>query len=192
MGSRSFRTRASGAVGKSSGTFVCATLPVAAHSVPRRSVTIRKGIRKGVRYIFGDSWVVSSVGRGGGGWFAGRLWRLRRPPRRPGRAAGRVPSTRVRHRQPLHELRQVAVAAGPDHQVPVVGHHAIRQRPHRHTPVSLLQRVLEQRVVRRILKQRQPGIRSVQDVTDQSTRLRPCGSRHPANLPSPRQKSSHK
>ena len=188
MGSRSFRTRASGAVGKSSGTFVCATLPVAAHSVPRRSVTIRKG----VRYIFGDSWVVSSVGRGGGGWFAGRLWRLRRPPRRPGRAAGRVPSMRVRHRQPLHELRQVAVAARPEHQVPGIGHHAIPRRPHRHAPVSLLQRFFEQRVGRRILKQAQPGIRPVQDVTNQSTRLRPCGSRHPANLPSPRQKSSHK
>ena len=55
----------------------------------------------------------------------------------PRRAMRRVPPLRVRHREPTHELRKLAIASRPKHQVPMVRHHAPGQNPHRQSLLCL-------------------------------------------------------
>ena len=43
----------------------------------------------------------------------------------------RMPALGVRQRQPGHEPRQVAISERPQNEMPVIGHEAIREQPHR-------------------------------------------------------------
>jgi len=84
------------------------------------------------------------------------------------RAVGGVPSLRVRDRQPAHELRQIAVAAPPEHQVPMVRHDAAGPNSHGRAGVGLFEGMLEELVVAVVLEQRPPGVGAVQHVRDDS------------------------
>src|SRR3990170_4387824 len=55
----------------------------------------------------------------------------------------RVPTLGVGDRQPTHELGQVAIATRPKHEMPVIGHHAPGQNPHRQTGLGLADHLLE-------------------------------------------------
>ena len=57
------------------------------------------------------------------------------------------PAANVADAQTHHEAGQVAVVAGPEHQMPVGGHHAVRQHPHGHRLLGLAQTALEGLVI---------------------------------------------
>ena len=77
-----------------------------------------------------------------------------------------VPTLRVCERQRARETRQFAVLARPDHQVPVVGHHAISQKPCPRPFDSLFQYLLEGRLIPVLLEDGHPPVGSIEDVVD--------------------------
>ena len=80
--------------------------------------------------------------------------------------AMRVPALRVGQRKPANEARQLAVAPGPDDQVPMIGHHAVGQQPRLRPLDGLEQDFLERLLVGRLLKDREPAVGPVQDMID--------------------------
>ena len=89
-----------------------------------------------------------------------------------------VPPLRVSQRQPAHELGQIAVASRPQDQVPMIRHQTIRENPHVHPGQSFFQDALERRVVFRLLKDRRPRIRAIQNVKHHPAVIRSFGSSH--------------
>ena len=85
----------------------------------------------------------------------------------------RVPTLRVRHRQPPHELRQVAIATGPEDKMPVIGHHAPRQNPHRQTGFRLPDHLLERLKVALLSENAPPTDGSIQHVVRISSARNP-------------------
>ena len=96
----------------------------------------------------------------------------------PGGSVVRMPALRVRQSQPTHEPRQVAVCTRPQHQVPVIGHQAIRQHPHVAAFASFLQHRLERRVIFRLAKDLSAGVRPVQGMKHHPAIIRSFGSPH--------------
>ena len=58
-----------------------------------------------------------------------------------------VPALGVRQAQPSDERREVAVVARPQHQMPMVGHHAVGQHAHLHPSRGLVEDSLKRFVV---------------------------------------------
>lgn len=74
----------------------------------------------------------------------------------------------MRHRQPTHPFRQIAILARPDHQMPVIGHQTIPQQTHRQTILCLSHHTLEGSIVRVVIKQPHPPNPTVDDVINQT------------------------
>jgi hypothetical protein len=88
------------------------------------------------------------------------------------------PPAHVRDRQPQHETRQVSVALGPEHQVPVVGHDAEKQHGHWHDLERIDQGAHERRVIALAAKQVHSRDAAVENVMDDSAGGDACGSWH--------------
>ena len=84
------------------------------------------------------------------------------------------PAPDVRHRQPMHEPRQLAIPLRPKHQVPMIGHQAEPQHPHRKPLQRLVKRPDEPREVAVMAKQLPLSRRAVQHVINQSPRRSSC------------------
>src|SRR5438477_3869967 len=80
-----------------------------------------------------------------------------------------MPALRMRHRQPAHPFRQVAVPARPDDQVPMIGQETIGQEPHRQPIEGRAQDALKGGIVFRLLKDPGAAHRSIEDMVDEST-----------------------
>jgi len=91
----------------------------------------------------------------------------------------------MRHRQPLHELGQIAVVLRPEHEVPMVGHHQVAQNPHRLPCQRLPHHALESRVVAVVAENSRAGVRAVDHVKYHSPRSYTGSSWHGPNLPQP-------
>jgi hypothetical protein len=99
---------------------------------------------------------------------------------RPGsrRAMRRVPTLGVSDRPPSHELRQIAVATRPKHEMPMIGHYAPRQNPHRQSLFGLSDHLLERLEVPPLAENPQPAHRSIEHVVDVSAAGNPQSSWH--------------
>jgi len=95
----------------------------------------------------------------------------------------RVPSLSVGQRQPTGESRQFAVFPRPDHQVPMIGHHAVSQQPHFRAIDRFFQNTLERVIILRLLKYRHSGIRPIQNMINQTTIGYSSWPSHLQNLP---------
>ena len=94
----------------------------------------------------------------------------------------RVPAHRVRVRDATQKRGQLAVLHRPQHEMPMIGHHAIGQNFHGELLVRFADHPLERLVVRVLLKQRQAGDGAIQRVVDQSLRSMTSDPRHGGNL----------
>src|SRR5438552_13332207 len=59
----------------------------------------------------------------------------------------RMPALRVRHRQQAKILRQLSITLRPNDQMPVIGHEAVAQQPHRHPPRHVREDFLEGEII---------------------------------------------
>ena len=73
-------------------------------------------------------------------------------------------ATHVRGHQPVHPAAQLAILAGPDGQVEVVGHEAVGQDAHRGADSSLGHHFEEGVIILGSMKDRGPGVPPVKDV----------------------------
>src|SRR5438132_623558 len=80
-----------------------------------------------------------------------------------------MPALRMRHRQPAHPFRQVAVPARPDDQVPMIGQQTIRQEPHGQPVEGRAQDAFKGGIVFWLVEDSGPVNRSVEDMVDEST-----------------------
>jgi hypothetical protein len=79
----------------------------------------------------------------------------------------RMPSLRMGQRQPMPEIGQLAILAGPQHQVPMVWHQAIGEQAHSmHMFLRFGDNVQERFVVKVLVKNWQPSIASVEDMIE--------------------------
>ena len=79
----------------------------------------------------------------------------------------RMPSLRVGQRRPMHEIGQLAIPAGPQHQVPVVWHQTIGQQARSmHMFLRFGDNVQERFVVKVLVKNWQPSIAPVEDMIE--------------------------
>ncbi len=109
------------------------------------------------------------------------------------RAMRGAPTLRVRDRQPPHEFRQVAVAARPKHEMPMIGHNAPRQNPHRQPALGLSNHFLERLEITLFPKNPHPPRCSVQHVVRISSAGNSQSSRHDGwRLPSIRRSVKNK
>ena len=81
-----------------------------------------------------------------------------------GRVAMGVPTLRVREGQPAGEAGEVVFFSWPNDQMPMVGHHAIREQPHAGPLDRFFEDVLESCVVCVVVKNRHPRIGTVENV----------------------------
>jgi hypothetical protein len=93
-----------------------------------------------------------------------------------------VPTLGVRQRQPTHERGKISILARPNHQVPMIRHHAIGQQTHLHSPHRVGEDLLERFVVFRLVKDAHPGIGPVQHVVHQPAGNNSFCSSHAAIL----------
>jgi hypothetical protein len=77
-----------------------------------------------------------------------------------------MPALRVSHGQPGHEAGRVAVGAGPDREVEVVGHEAAGEQAHVLAVLGLGQDALEGRAIAVVLKDSAAGHGAIEDVVD--------------------------
>ena len=96
-----------------------------------------------------------------------------------------LPTSHVLGAELLHEGGQVSILRGPKHEVPVVGHKAIRANPHRPRFKRLLQKTFKGGIVLFLGKQLHPAHASIQNVEQHPSRGNSCGTRHPQRLPQP-------
>lgn len=89
-----------------------------------------------------------------------------------------VPAHRVRHGQPMHEPRKVAIGLWPEHEMPVVWHQAECQQPHRGQRAGTQQEVLEGRIVGGVMKDRRSTDGAVEHVADQAKYVHAVTSWH--------------
>ena len=89
----------------------------------------------------------------------------------------------VREREPAEELAQLAVAARPEHHVPVVGHEAPVEQADRAPPVGLDQEPLEGEVVPVLAEEGEPSVGAVEDVEDRPAGGVACGAGHDRMVP---------
>ncbi len=80
------------------------------------------------------------------------------------RVVMRVPAHRMRVREPPEKIGYVEFCCRPDHKMPMIGHHAIREDGQRYTLEGFPQHSLERLVVFWFLEQRKSRDRAVQDV----------------------------
>ena len=99
-----------------------------------------------------------------------------------GRLAVRMPSLRVRERQPAHEARELPIPLGPEHQVEVVRHHAVGKQPRPVAPDRLAEDTNEGVVVSRVLKDPQPAVGAIQGMIDDTAFGGSKRSSHPPKL----------
>lgn len=90
----------------------------------------------------------------------------------PHRRVCLLPPLRVRQRQPAHELRELALLAWEEHQVPVIGHDAPVEDADRRALVRFDEHLLEGEEIIIFLEQTQAAVGAVQDVVDNSARGR--------------------
>lgn len=89
-----------------------------------------------------------------------------------------VPAHRVGVGEPADKGGQLAVGPRPEDHVPVIGHQAVGQQADGLSLPGLGQHAFEGRVVLRLLQQRQPGHRPIEDVINQTARSNAGLSRH--------------
>ena len=77
-----------------------------------------------------------------------------------------VPALRVGEGKPADEPRQVAVLAGPDDQMPMVGHHAMGEQAHARSLDRLLKDAFERFEVGVLVKERHAAAGSVESMID--------------------------
>src|SRR5258708_4817281 len=78
-----------------------------------------------------------------------------------------VPSLRVRKRQPMAKVRKFAVAAWPQHQVPMVGHQRVREQPHaRNVLQGFAEYPLKRFVVAILEENGTPAIAPIEDMVN--------------------------
>ena len=93
-------------------------------------------------------------------------------------AVVRVPTHGVRVRQPAKKVGQVAIALGPEDEVPVIGHEAVAENADRELGVGFIDNAQERLVVAVLLEERQPGDGSIQGVVDVAARRMASSSWH--------------
>ncbi len=81
-----------------------------------------------------------------------------------GRAMMCMPALGVGQRHPGHELGELPISPWPQHEMPVVGHDAVGEDPHRHACVRLAKHALKRLEVRWLFKDRQARIGAIEDV----------------------------
>jgi hypothetical protein len=81
-----------------------------------------------------------------------------------------MPPLSVREREPPHESGESSITKRPQHQVPVIRHHAIGEDPHGDTFLCLLQHAFKGRIVRILLEELAAAVGSIQDVVHQFAR----------------------
>ena len=77
-----------------------------------------------------------------------------------GRPPMGVPALRMRQGQPPREVREVAIAARPEDEVPVIGHHAPREDPHPGPLAGFPQNLEERLIIALVLEDRHPRVRA--------------------------------
>jgi hypothetical protein len=79
-----------------------------------------------------------------------------------------VPPLGMGQGQPLHELGQVPIAAGPEQEVEVIGHQEISQQPHIEPGHGFGQDPFERGEIAVVVEDSESGVGSVQSVIDKS------------------------
>ena len=92
---------------------------------------------------------------------------------------GHPPADGVRQRQPAEKAAHLSLMARPDHKMPVVAHHAVRQDRQRFPLASLDQNPLKSREVLFRAMHDEPAGRPVHDVVNQTRRDDSRSSSHP-------------
>ena len=104
-------------------------------------------------------------------------------PQWPRHPAVRLPTRGVRQRQPAHEPRKHTILQRIQNQVPMIGHHAIRDQLHFGVLVQRLdQDPLERLEVFLVVKDRHPAVATVHDVEQALLRSGSRGSRHEISI----------
>ena len=94
-----------------------------------------------------------------------------------------VPTAHVGNRQAVHELGQVPIVFGPEHEMPMVGHNQVAQNAHRLLRQRFPHHLLEGREVGILAENPRASIRTIDDVKNHSPRSYTRCSRHGPNLP---------
>jgi len=79
---------------------------------------------------------------------------------------------------PVHPPARVAVLAGPDDEVEMVGYEALAEQPHRDAQANLGEQAEECGVVPLVTEDLNPGVAPVEDVVAGAAGRGPDGSRH--------------
>ena len=93
-----------------------------------------------------------------------------------------MPALRVRHREPAHELGQVAVFPGPEDQVPMIGHDTIPEQADGDPILSVDQNADEGVVIAWFLKDLVPRHGAIQHVVDIAASSMAKASKHAINV----------
>src|SRR5437867_6057615 len=97
----------------------------------------------------------------------------------------RVPSLGVRHAKPSHVFGKIAIATRPEHEVPMIGHQAVAQEPHRHPLACRLENLLKRLIVGRLSKDLVPSHGAIEHVEYQATSRHTFSPGHGGNLSNP-------
>lgn len=108
----------------------------------------------------------------------------------PDRVAMQMPTADVRDRQALHEAAHVAVAARPEHQVPMIRHQAVAQQPHAEPLGGLSQNQLERPIVGVLSENLHAGIPAIEHMKDPSAGGDAIGAGHEGGAYPSRRKPS--
>jgi hypothetical protein len=83
-----------------------------------------------------------------------------------GRSAMGMPALGVCQRYPRHETRKIPIARWPKHEMPVIGHEAVREYSHCPSRVRFPYHPLERREIAWLLEYRPARIGAIEDMVD--------------------------
>lgn len=93
----------------------------------------------------------------------------------------RLPTSDMRHRQPLHESPQVAVILRPQNKMPMIGHQAITSNPHRSLFQSVSDDAFKRQEILVVKKQLVLTNAPIKNVKNEPTGRDSCGFGLPQN-----------
>jgi hypothetical protein len=89
----------------------------------------------------------------------------------------------VSHADPPHQFAQIRAGLGPQHQVPMIGHQAIRQQLNGVSRKPFTQHTLKSKKVFILVKQLHPSIAAIQNMINHTSFNGASGAWHGNKLP---------
>ena len=98
---------------------------------------------------------------------------------RPGSLVMGMPPLGMSQREPAHEPGEVSISTRPQDEMPMIGHHTIGHRPHRHSLMCRHEHPVKGLIVLDFFKNALPPIRPVPHMIDHAASRGPKWSSHP-------------